>query len=199
MVLFYRLILRGILIQYRWWFWNNFFSRKQIIELYDVFDKNGVSDFKDNPSRSDAGGSLKNVSLVKSVHWQHIHSYLKLLDEQVKRINRDIWGYHLDENFSTSGVLSQQYESSDDYDWHQDGSNSENFDSKFTVVINSSLERFEGGELEIFTQGGILPLRELRDFGSVVMFPSHVPHRVTGVTKGIRNTIVYWKEGPRFV
>ena len=35
--------------------------------------------------------------------------------------------------------------------------------------------------------------------GTIIIFPSMLPHRVTPVTKGVRYSLVQWFSGPDFV
>ena len=55
---------------------------------------------------------------------------------------------------------------------------------------------YEGGDFELDRQ---YPQPEgFRTKGSVFLFPSFLPHRVTPVTKGVRRSLVSWIEGPKF-
>jgi len=38
-----------------------------------------------------------------------------------------------------------------------------------------------------------------RDKGTVLFFPSYLTHRITNITKGVRNSLVSWFHGPTFV
>ena len=39
---------------------------------------------------------------------------------------------------------------------------------------------------------------QLRQKGTIIIFPSFIRHRVTPVTKGVRKSLVVWVDGPRF-
>ncbi len=181
-----------------WFFWEKYFSKSDIEKINSLFDERGVAENTQNHAVT-PNKCLKSVSTVKKVSWQFCEPLLRKIDEEVILTNRLNHGYHLDANSSNNWVLHNTYEQTNNYDWHQDGSNDTRFDLKFTVLINTSLESYEGGELQIFQQGGAQTVKHLNTSGSVVMFKSDIPHRVTAVTKGKRNSVVYWKEGPRFV
>ena len=85
-----------------------------------------------------------------------------------------------------------------EYGWHCDGSNSPNYDIKFTMLINASLEPYQGGKFFIFGNGGEQEVKELEQPGNVVILKSNIPHRVTPVTKGKRHSITLFYSGPRF-
>ena len=185
------------MISSEWFFWLNYFTEDDIRELNGLRD-NHVKVASDTPAL-DPTKELKKVSLVTPVEWGVCAPLLSAIDEEVILTNRNNYGYHIDQNLLTNRVLFNDYCEADNYDWHQDGSNDKRFDYKFTVLINTSLESYEGGELQLFRQGGIKTVKELNTQGSVVMFRSDIPHRVTAITKGKRSSLVYWKEGPSFV
>ena len=53
---------------------------------------------------------------------------------------------------------------------------------------------FEGGELELFAEGNVAPLKQ----GHAIFFASFLQHRVTPVTKGVRKSLVVWFGGTPF-
>lgn len=83
------------------------------------------------------------------------------------------------------------------YDWHQDmGVNGLLPPRKLSLVLLlTDTALFEGGDLQIFTNGINLPEQQR---GRVIGFPSFIPHRVTPVTKGQRRSLVCWVGGPHF-
>ena len=105
------------------------------------------------------------------------------------------------------------------YNWHRDAGlddsyaykdKSENFDGKIrkismTLLLNDPKD-FEGGDLEFDygrdEQGKMEDrlniCKEARSQGSIIFFPSFIPHRVTPVTKGTRYSLVMWTLGKPF-
>lgn len=105
-------------------------------------------------------------------------------------------------NFDVTGQENTQiarYRSEEKgfYGWHMDSSAPENgAQRKFTsVILLNNASEFEGGLLEI---EGIDQQPALTKKGSIIVFPSFLPHRVTPVTKGVRYTAVTWAVGPAF-
>jgi len=100
------------------------------------------------------------------------------------------------------------------YDWHSDSSckdlNREGlFNNKCrklsTVVFLNDPSEYEGGDLEFQTykpshEKGkkIMDTKEIKKQGTIITFPSFDIHRVTPVTKGIRNSLVMWNNGDAF-
>jgi PKHD-type hydroxylase len=64
----------------------------------------------------------------------------------------------------------------------------------FSIQL-SDPDSYEGGDLE-FTDVGIVPkAQNMRQQGTVIIFPSIIFHQVTPVTKGMRYSLVGWYEG----
>jgi PKHD-type hydroxylase len=114
-------------------------------------------------------------------------------------------------NFDITGIEECQYavyssKTMDFYKWHIDSNISSStslFDRKITMIIQlSDGEEYEGGNL-VLDSNFVPPFsseykNNLRSKGTVITFPSFVPHKVTPVTKGTRKSMVLWAEGPAF-
>jgi len=77
---------------------------------------------------------------------------------------------------------------------------------KLSVSLTLSDEKdYKGGELE-FNLGKNIPgnkkntviPKDIGDKGTLIVFPSHIPHRVRPVTKGTRHSLVMWALGYPF-
>jgi PKHD-type hydroxylase len=103
------------------------------------------------------------------------------------------------------------------YDWHCDSWDrpyGQDFDNpnligkvrKLSVTVSlSDPNDYEGGELEFDFRNldpdkpaNIKICEEIKPQGSIVVFPSHVWHRVKPVTKGTRYSLVIWSCGYPF-
>ena len=85
------------------------------------------------------------------------------------------------------------------YDWHVDEySTYKDSQRKISgVAILTGPDEYEGGELEIITNGNPAQSVKLKpELGEVVFFASSMPHKVHPVTGGVRKSIVFWAEGP---
>ena len=73
-------------------------------------------------------------------------------------------------------------------------------DIKLTCLLNLSEEPYEGGDfLFDFADRYFTPTprtcKQLRAKGSIVIFPSHIWHKVEPVTSGTRYSLVMWLTG----
>lgn len=113
-------------------------------------------------------------------------------------INDDF--YRFDLHGMYEAIQHTTYEPNMHYGWHVDSGVQNNYDvvpRKLSITIQlSDPSEYEGGDLEIWTGGK--PTAAPRKKGCVVGFPSFRLHRITPVTKGVRNSLVVWVGGPNF-
>jgi PKHD-type hydroxylase len=123
-------------------------------------------------------------------------------------------GWNFEWSFSEACQFTK-YKLNQFYDWHADSwetpyANKDNPDTfgkirKLSVTCSlSAPEDYEGGELEFDFRNtdpdkpAIRKCAEIKPRGSIVVFPSHVWHRVKPVTKGTRYSLVIWNLGYPF-
>ena len=138
--------------------------------------------------------------------YNEIHPYI----HQANRLA----GWNFDWDFSESCQFTK-YKLNQFYDWHCDSWENPYSDPKdvnrhgkirkLSVTCSlSAPEDYEGGELEFDFRNqdpdkpSIRKCAEISKRGSIVVFPSHVWHRVKPVTKGTRYSLVIWNLGYPF-
>lgn len=121
----------------------------------------------------------------------------------VNQVNSSLWALDL-----YNAVAEMQHTTYYDsvkghYDWHEDDHPlSGRWGFKKSRKISCTLQLseygvdYEGGELEI--HGVNTDPKVLGKKGSLTIFPSIVRHRVAPVTKGTRQSLVFWYYGPRW-
>jgi len=70
-------------------------------------------------------------------------------------------------------------------------------DTKLTVLVNLSTEKYEGGEFQI-NNGDPKIVKEFTEPGDVLMFQSIILHKVNPVTQGVRKSLTFFLNGPSF-
>ena len=103
--------------------------------------------------------------------------------------------------YNISGIVHElqllHYRSDDGnghYDWHCDIGEGTAACRKISMSIMLTPEdKYKGGDLEINDHGTLK--KGVREQGSINMFPSYLPHRVTPVTEGERWVLVVWING----
>jgi PKHD-type hydroxylase len=145
-----------------------------------------------------------NISWIKdSWVYRTILPYINIANKNAK------WNFQIDypEPCQFTKYKLNQY-----YDWHQDSfedpydKNNENPGKIRKLSVTCSLsdsKEYKGGELEFSFYKGHrkninITCNEILPKGSVVVFPSHVWHRVRPVIKGTRYSLVIWMLGDPF-
>ena len=102
----------------------------------------------------------------------------------------DILGFHHE-------LQLTRYSEGDFFDWHLDFGPGESSARKLSVTMQlSDPDDYEGGDLQFMVNQKIV--NAPREKGTIIIFPSFVNHRVTPITRGVRESIVGWISGPPF-
>jgi PKHD-type hydroxylase len=148
-----------------------------------------------------------------NIVWLSDRWIYKEIQPFIHQANR-LAGWNFDWSFSESCQFTK-YKLNQHYDWHCDSweapyANKDNPDTfgkirKLSVTCSlSAPEDYEGGELEFDFRNtdpdkqSVRKCAEIKPRGSIVVFPSHVWHRVKPVTKGTRYSLVIWNLGYPF-
>ena len=148
-----------------------------------------------------------------NIVWLNDRWIYKEIQPFIHQANR-LAGWNFDWDFSESCQFTK-YKLNQFYDWHCDSwesayANPDNKDTngkirKLSVTCSlSAPEDYEGGELEFDFRNmdpdkqSVRKCAEIKQRGSIVVFPSHVWHRVKPVTKGTRYSLVIWNLGYPF-
>jgi len=148
-----------------------------------------------------------------NIVWLSDRWIYKEIQPFIHQANR-LAGWNFDWDFSESCQFTK-YKLNQFYDWHCDSweapyANPDNKDTngkirKLSVTCSlSNPEDYEGGELEFDFRNmdpdkqSVRKCAEIKPRGSIVVFPSHVWHRVKPVTKGTRYSLVIWNLGYPF-
>ena len=148
-----------------------------------------------------------------NIVWLNDRWIYKEIQPYIHQANR-LAGWNFDWDFSESCQFTK-YKLNQFYDWHCDSweapyANPDNKDThgkirKLSVTCSlSDPKDYEGGELEFDFRNmdpdkkSVRKCAEIKPRGSIVVFPSHVWHRVKPVTKGTRYSLVIWNLGYPF-
>ena len=194
-----------------YWFFKKALSDKFCKKLI-VNSKNKNKNFgkinNDKKNKLINNKKIRNSNVVwMADQWiyDEIYPFINLANKNAN------WNFEYDWSESCQFTI---YKKNQFYDWHCDSFtepyNNENINyngkiRKLSVTCNlSDPNDYEGGELQFdFRNKGdgkpnIVTCKEILPKGSLVVFPSHVWHRVTPVTKGTRYSLVIWTLGYPF-
>lgn len=147
-------------------------------------------------SNRDIQTNLRNglVSWVHDNHWIN-----GLVEQYVRRANQ-----LADWNFRIEGKEKIQfgtYPKEAFYTWHRDCDVESDLYRKLSVTVQlTDPSTYEGGDFQLkaFASDEVLIEEKLRKRGTIIVFPSILKHQVTKVTKGTRQSLVQWYNGPDF-
>jgi PKHD-type hydroxylase len=164
-------------------------------------------DLNQKPLTEEEIADLKKKDRDSNISWLDANWLFKWITPYIKTANRNAgWNFQ----FNCSEDLQfTRYNEGQYYRWHADSWNKpydqpNNFKHgkirklSCTCSLNDGSE-YEGGDLEFWISNVDKPFLEksdlLRNKGSLIVFPSHIYHRVTKVTKGTRYSLVSWHIG----
>lgn len=153
--------------------------------------------FEDAGVGGDQHGRVdKSIRNSKLNWWYESHWTCSVISHYIGLANRKYWEYDL--NLLESIQISVYLENGH-YDWHSDygTSNRGDWTRKLSAsVLVSDPSEYEGGDLEFIDYHGNV-INTPKEKGTIIVFDSRVPHRVTPVTKGRRVSLVTWMYGPK--
>jgi hypothetical protein len=184
---------------YDYWFWNNLFDYKKIKEINELIDKNFDKYQEENFHAKDNEGNSKKHAVVKVISFKKIKNLIHDSKETFISSAKLNFGYNVFDVTDDQECNLNIYSSSNSgsYDWHIDSSRSDMYDIKLTVLINLSLESYEGGKFCLWI-GNETEVKELNTPGNAIMFKSNINHKVYPIIKGERRTLAIFIKGPRF-
>jgi len=191
-----------------YYYFQNAISPDLCNKIIDLGLKQKITEAKvlDNDKKA---RKSRSTGLDEQWIYEIVNPYLQEANE------KSLWKFDVDWSETLQFTV---YETDGFYDWHIDSGGDEsfaykddriNFNNKIrkismTMCLNNPKE-YEGGELQFdFGRDGsgkkldIITCDEIKSQGSMVFFPSFVPHRVTPVTKGTRYSLVMWTLGKPF-
>lgn len=117
------------------------------------------------------------------------------LFERLETLGRD---YAAAIGFDVDGISEPlqvvRYARGGHFDWHVDVGAGEERSRKLTIIVQlTSAHDYEGGDLDFCN---LVPSIYHRAMGSVLVFPSILGHRVSAITRGRRQALVAWVDGP---
>jgi PKHD-type hydroxylase len=125
------------------------------------------------------------------------HIYNRFIN-LMKTANKQMWGFHI--TTLEDNLQYTEYNAADQgqYDWHMDFGGHDTSTRKLSMVVQlTDPAEYEGGQLQFMINRSIIDAPNEK--GTVIFFPSYLTHRVTQLTKGKRNSVVFWFHGPTFV
>lgn len=183
--------------QFGWRLYPGYFSKEECAQLIeDMKDQEtwiGGVVKSDKELQSEVNPDVRNVS-IKTVS----HAVCPWVFD---KLNQLVWGVNQHYQYDLTGFMEQMQLlhygediNGGHYHLHQDHGPGPLSTRKLTIIVQLSEETdYEGCETHV-TCSGVAP----KGIGDVIVFPSYTPHQVTPLTKGSRDALVVWVNGPPF-
>jgi PKHD-type hydroxylase len=184
------------------YFWHeNVLSKKEIKDLHNYIDKNFFCYEPKEDMGATPDGVLKKITTTKIISLGSIKDKIKKATDLVQATNSVEFGYNIFPINDGMKCLLNMYDSKSKghYDYHIDSTKDDVCSTKLTVLINLSKGKYEGGKFFIFNNGTEYEVKQLSVPGNMVLIKSHLNHKVTPVTKGIRSSLSFFINGPKFI
>jgi hypothetical protein len=108
-------------------------------------------------------------------------------------VNHDIWKYHITHSNQSEFLM---YDVKGKYETHVDTFHAHSNETRKLTILVFLNDDFEGGRFYIQNSHDRTYPEQKK--GTVLIFPSFMPHGVEPITKGVRYSIVTWMVGPYF-
>lgn len=173
-------------------YWENGFTNSEL----DLLENLALSSYETGI----AGGVTSDYRTSK-VSWIHHNDEFEWLYNKLSYIvaSLNIQFYRFDiTGFGENIQLSKyDFHSKGKYEWHCD-IGPHVVSRKLSIVLQlTDPSNYKGGDLQIISYDNkIINIKKQRGF--LVMFPSFIPHQVTQVLEGSRQSLVSWISGPPF-
>lgn len=144
-------------------------------------------------------GSIKNIRDSRVVfvnpeglEWVYSRVTSVVKDANAQFFKFDLWGFQEGMQFAEYNAPTGRYET------HIDRAVGTACRKLSTVLLLSDPAKYVGGDLQLMLAGDDHPTPLTKVQGTLIMFPSFLPHRVTPVTEGQRHSLVGWVTGTPF-
>lgn len=190
----------------QWWqFWPQHFCAKDCDEIIRMAKTFPVVEGSvgHGANRNIIDTTIRRSQLRWLPRFDHqFYALFGIMKTLFAEANRNAFGFDVTE-FHEVQFTEYNADNVGHYTWHHDTVWTSNklFRRKLSMVIQlSDPSDYEGGQLELAEDEchEVPNAAEIKQRGTVIVFPSFLRHRVTPVTKGRRYSLVSWMEGPFF-
>jgi hypothetical protein len=143
------------------------------------------------------GGDISNIDLdIRNVQRLQLSLYAGIsatLTAIGLNVNNEIWKYDITHSNQSEFLM---YDVNGKYETHVDTFHARSDETRKLTVLVFLNDDFEGGKFYLANE--IKRFYPEQKKGTVLIFPSFMPHGVEPITKGVRYSVVSWMVGPYF-
>jgi len=174
---------------------NNAVSEGFCDKLIQEYSKPEVE--KELPFIGEGRDLVKNINLdIRNVQKLRLPLYAGIgatLTAIGLNVNHEIWKYDITHSNQSEFLM---YDVNGKYETHVDTFHQHSNETRKLTILVFLNDDFEGGKFYI--ANGHERMYPEQKKGTVLIFPSFMPHGVEPITKGVRYSVVTWMVGPYF-
>lgn len=180
---------------------NKFFTDETINQIFKNLSEDKWEDAL--VTRSADENADKNFLSKDRICQKQILNYEQIplynIANAVRQANDEYWKFDISNiNYNIDAPAIYRYNVNGLFDWHIDlSTNLSTRKLSFTIQLSDPKD-YEGGELQFFDGKETYINKNLKEKGSIIIFPSFVWHRILPITKGTRYSLVGWIHGNSF-
>lgn len=172
-----------------WWADKSIFDQDFCETIVDSFTNSQKGKTENNTLHSSTRDvDVQGITFQEKDMFDFVQNKLNPL---IENVNNQVFGFDLD---GTCEFQISKYSKGQFYDEHIDLSQTTTMSArKLSISVQLTPENeYEGGDF-VFTAN--IPNIDIRERGSVIVFPSFLSHKVEPVTRGERYSLVGWYNG----
>jgi len=195
-------------LKYQYWHWQSALSN----EICDKIIKLGKTKISEKATVGLKKEKVNEGVRKSNVCWFNEQWLYDLLCPYVYEANKNAgWNFEIGHS---EDIQFTEYEKGGYYYWHRDGGSDHhakyskeitkweayhNKVRKLSMTVNLSHRKdYDGGDLLIKNYEQEITCKKAGHRGSIIVFPSFYQHKISPITKGIRNSLVMWTLGKPF-
>jgi predicted 2-oxoglutarate/Fe(II)-dependent dioxygenase YbiX len=175
-----------------YYFFKNLYTHEECCEIYEnaLLNRDGNLFDSPAPNKNLTSFAFYNANLKKELYKFFRDVYFA---------NRQAFGFDLYPVSEIKTSAINIYDTGRSYACHRDASKKGcPSDIKLTAILNISPEAYTGGEFILHFGQNKQPMKDIRNTGDLLVFPSFIYHEVEPVTSGRRITLTSWISGPNW-
>jgi PKHD-type hydroxylase len=193
-----------MLLKYKYWYFTKAIPPEKCQDLIQAASKT-------TPETGKTREPQYAKARKSTISWIADPKIYDLLNPFIHKANKNAgWNFQWSWNESSQFTV---YKKGDYYHWHMDSLPHltapvnhpyHNKIRKLSLTLQlTDPSQYTGGDFQFkwlnsHAQIETVTVKDARDLGTIIIFPSFLSHRVTPITKGIRRSLVNWSLGDDF-
>ena len=171
-------------------FYENFLLPEQCDDIIDVAKKLEKFDGQSTDEKNNYRDCKTSFMSTNDIPWLFDELAYSVQEANKQYFNFDLWGF-------AEGLQFTEYNTpGGHYKIHCDKIHRSRVRKLSCIIQLTEEEDYDGCDVELILNEPFIKLPKTK--GTLIIFPSYTPHRVTPITRGTRYSLVAWINGKPF-